>query len=63
MTTLDFIPYWITGIVIVTSLLCPLFLGAQGFIATAAVLPFAIAYLLLDRVLRRREAEGSGAAH
>jgi hypothetical protein len=59
MTTLDFIPYWITGTVIVVSLLCPLFLGAQGWIATAAVLPFAIAYLLLDRVLRKREAEAA----
>ena len=55
-------PYWIVGAVILLSLLCPLLIGAQGFIATAAVLPFAIAYLLLDRTLRRREAEG-GAAH
>ncbi len=56
-------PYWIVASVIVVSLLCPLFLGVQGFIATAAVLPFAIAYLLFDRALRRREAEGGGAAH
>ena len=62
MTTLDFMPYWIVGAVILVSLLCPLFLGLQGFVATAAVLPFAIAYLLLDRALRRREAEG-GSAH
>jgi hypothetical protein len=56
-------PYWIVASVIVVSLLCPLFLGVQGFIATAAVLPFAIAYLIFDRALRRREAEGGGAAH
>ena len=61
MSSIDFMPYWIVGSVIVVSLLCPLFLGAQGFIATAAVLPFAIAYLFLDRALRRREAEGGGA--
>ncbi len=63
MSGIDFIPYWIVGSVIVVSLLCPLFLGAQGFIATAAVLPFAIAYLMYDRALRKREAEGGGAAH
>jgi hypothetical protein len=62
MSSIDFMPYWIVGSVILMSLLCPLLLGAQGFIATAAVLPFAIAYLLLDRALRRREAEG-GSAH
>ena len=62
MTTLDFLPYWIVGSVILVSLLCPLFLGVQGFIATAAVLPFAVAYLFLDRALRRREAEG-GPSH
>ena len=59
MTSIDFIPYWIVGSVILVSLLCPLFLGLQGFIATAAVLPFAIAYLVVDRRLRRREAEGT----
>ena len=59
MSSIDFIPYWIVGSVILVSLLCPLFLGLQGFIATAAVLPFAIAYLLVDRRLRRREAEGT----
>ncbi|HEX8207331.1 MAG TPA: hypothetical protein VF587_14815 [Solirubrobacteraceae bacterium] len=59
MSTIDFLPYWIVGTVIVVSLLCPLFLGAQGFIATAGVLPFAIAYLLIDRVMRRREADAA----
>ena len=62
MSAIDFMPYWIIGIVILASLLCPLFLGAQGFIATAGVLPFAIAYLFVDRALRRREAE-QGAGH
>jgi hypothetical protein len=56
MNAMDFIPYWIVGSVILVSLLCPLFLGAQGFIATAGVLPFAIAYLVVDRRLQRREA-------
>ncbi|HEX8084074.1 MAG TPA: hypothetical protein VF529_07255 [Solirubrobacteraceae bacterium] len=59
MSSLDFMPYWIVGCVILISLLCPLFLGAQGFIATAAVLPFALAYVVLDRSLRRREAESA----
>ena len=59
MTTLDFLPYWIVGSVILVSLLCPLFLGVQGFIATAGVLPLAIAYLFVDRALRRREAKGA----
>jgi len=58
MNAIDFLPYWIVGIVIAISLLCPLFLGPQGFIATAGVLPLAIAYLFVDRALRRREAEG-----
>ena len=62
MSAIDFMPYWIVGSVIAISLLCPLFLGAQGFIATAAVLPFAIAYLLVDRSLRRREAQ-EGSSH
>jgi hypothetical protein len=59
MSAIDFMPYWIVGIVILASLLCPLFLGAQGFVATAGVLPFAIAYLVVDRRLQRREAEGT----
>ena len=59
MSTIDFLPYWIVGTVIVVSLLCPLFLGAQGFIATAGVLPFAIAYVLIDRAMRRREADAA----
>jgi hypothetical protein len=63
MNAIDFMPYWIAGSVIAVSLVCPLFLGAQGFIATATVLPLAIAYLVLDRVLRRREAEQGGGAH
>ena len=63
MSAIDFMPYWIVGSVILVSLLCPLFLGLQGFIATAAVLPFAIAYLFVDRSLRRREAEEGGGAH
>ncbi|HEX2086964.1 MAG TPA: hypothetical protein VHF89_14885 [Solirubrobacteraceae bacterium] len=58
MSAIDFMPYWIVGSVIVLSLLCPVFLGAQGLVATAAVLPFAVAYLLLDRSLRRRERSG-----
>ena len=60
MSSIDFLPYSIIGTVILMSLLCPVFLGAQGFIATAAVLPFAIAYLFVDRALKRREAEGGG---
>jgi uncharacterized PurR-regulated membrane protein YhhQ (DUF165 family) len=63
MSAIDFMPYWIVGSVIVVSLLCPLFMGPQGFIATAGVLPFAIAYLIFDRMLRRREAEQGGGAH
>ncbi len=55
MSSIDFMPYWIVASVIVLSLLCPVFLGAQGFVATAAVLPFALAYLVLDRALKRRE--------
>ncbi len=61
MSAIDFMPYWIVAAAIAASLLCPLFIGAQGFIVTAAVLPFAIAYLLFDRALKRREAEGGGA--
>ena len=63
MSSIDFMPYWIVGSVILVSLLCPLFLGAQGLLATAGVLPFAIVYLLVDRRLRRREAEQGGGAH
>ncbi len=63
MTAIDLMPYSIAATAVLASLLCPLFIGLQGFIVTAAVLPFAIAYLVFDRALKRREAEQGGGAH
>ncbi len=53
-------PYSLVAGVILASLLAPVFLGADGWIAPLAVLPFAIVYLVIDRRLKRREASGSG---
>ncbi len=63
MSALDLIPYSLVGGVILASLLAPAFLGTDGWIAPLAVLPFAILYLLVDRRLKRAEAEGGGSGH
>jgi uncharacterized membrane protein YoaK (UPF0700 family) len=59
MSGIDFMPYSLVGGVILASLLAPAFLGADGWIAPLAVLPFAIVYLLIDRRLKQREREGA----
>ena len=63
MSALDFIPYSLVGGVILASLLAPAFLGADGWIAPLAVLPFAIVYLLIDRRLKHAEREGGASGH
>ena len=50
--------YAIIGGVIVVALFVPLIIGAEGWVVPVAVIPFAIIYALLDRRMRKRDADG-----